>query len=191
MHRCSRLTGALALVSLFSLGCATGDAPAEPIAVGPDSFVLTTPNAKSVRVTRGFDAPIDVVWRAHADAELLKQWLTGPPGNTMPVCEIDLRTGGRARYVWKNDSFELGMTADFLEVEAPHRIHYTEEYDNWPEGASTVKTRFVEAGAQTSIVVDIEFASEAAQESVMQPSYAEGFAASYTSLDTLLEKIRG
>lgn len=50
---------------------------------------VTTPFDTEILIQRSFDAPVDLVWRAFSEPELLKQWLTGPPGNTLPICEID------------------------------------------------------------------------------------------------------
>ncbi len=150
------------------------------------TFEFTTPTATSIRVVRTFDAPVDLVWRAHTEPELLKQWMTGPPDHSLPVCEIDLRVGGKARYVWKNPEFEMGMTAEFKEVVEHMRIVYTEIYDGWPEGASTVTANFVEAKGQTTITVDIQYLNQEARDAAMQPGFEEGYAASYETLDRCL-----
>ena len=99
---------------------------------------FSTPTPTSVRIVRSFDAPCELVWRAHTEPELVKQWMTGPPDHSLPVCEIDLRVGGTARYVWKNPEFEMGMTAEFKEIVEHERIVHTEAFDEWPEGAEGV-----------------------------------------------------
>ena len=83
----------------------------------PAPLTATTPNDTDVVVVRSFDAPRDLVWRAHTDPTLVKKWLLGPPGWTMPICEIDLRVGGRYRYGWAHPTqgaFE--MTGAFNEI---------------------------------------------------------------------------
>ncbi len=154
------------------------------------SFEFTTPTPTSIRVVRSFDAPVDLVWRAHTEPELLKQWMTGPPDHSLPVCEIDFRVGGKARYVWKNPQFEMGMTAEFKEIVEHERIVYTELYDGWPEGASTVTTVFAAAGDQTITTVDIEYLTQDARDAAMQPGFKEGYEASYETLDKLLPQLR-
>ena len=64
---------------------------------------VATPNDFDVVCTRVFDAPARLVFDCHTRPALVKRWLLGPPGWSMPVCEIDLRVGGRFRYVWRND----------------------------------------------------------------------------------------
>ncbi len=148
-----------------------------------DEFATPTPT--SIRVVRRFEAPVELVWRAHTEPELVKQWMTGPEGHTLPVCEIDFRVGGKGRYVWKNPQFEMGMTAEFMEIVEHQRIVYTEQYDGWPEGATTVTATFAEDGGQSIITVDIEYQSQEARDAAMQPGFQEGFAASYDRLDQL------
>ena len=150
---------------------------------------LTTPTPTSIRIVRSFDAPLELVWRAHTDPELVKQWMTGPPGHSLPVCEIDLRVGGRGRYVWKSPEFEMGMTAEFQEIVEHERIVYTEIYDGWPEGASTVTATFAETDGQTTITVVIEYQSQEARDAAMQPGFEEGYAASYETLDRLIPRL--
>lgn len=154
------------------------------------SFEFSTPTPTSIRVIRSFAAPARLVWRAHTEPELVKRWMTGPPGHSLPICEIDLRVGGRGRFVWKSpDEFEMGMTAEYLEVEPYERIVFTEEYDGWPEGASTVTARFVEVDGMTTITVDIEYPSQETRDAAMQPGYLEGYAASYDTLEGLLPEL--
>ncbi len=150
---------------------------------------FSTPTPTSIRVVRSFAAPIELVWRAHTEPELVKQWMTGPEGHSLPVCEIDFRVGGLARYVWKNQDFEMGMTAEFKESVEHERIVYTETYDDWPEGATTVTATFTGTADGSKITVDIEYLTQEARDLAMQPGFEEGFAASYDSLDGLLPTV--
>ena len=59
---------------------------------------------REIIMTRAFDAPRHLVFEAFTRPDLLRRWLLGPPGWTMPVCEVDLRVGGRYRYVWRNEN---------------------------------------------------------------------------------------
>lgn len=109
----------------------------------------------------------------------------------MPVCEIDLRVGGQARYVWKNPEFEMGMTAEFKEIVAHERIVNTEVYDGWPDGASTVTATFAEERGRTTLTVEIEYLSQEARDAAMQPGFEEGYRASFETLDKLIPEIGG
>lgn len=149
-------------------------------------FEFSTPSTTSIRIVRAFDAPVPLVWRAHTEPDLVRQWMTGPPGHTLPVCEIDFRVGGKARYVWKNADFEMGMTAEFEEIDEHRRIVYTEAYDGWPDGNTTVTASFAEVDGQTTITVDIQYLSQQARDAAMQPGFKEGYQACYALLDGLL-----
>lgn len=150
---------------------------------------FATPTETSIRIMRTFNAPLELVWRAHTEPELVKQWMTGPEGHSLPVCEIDFQVGGRARYVWKNPDFEMGMTAEFKEIIEHERVVYSEVYDGWPEGATTVTATFAATEDKTTITVHIEYESQEARDIAMQPGFEEGFAASYQSLDALFPKL--
>jgi uncharacterized protein YndB with AHSA1/START domain len=151
---------------------------------------FSTPTPTSIRIVRSFDAPVELVWRAHTEPELVKQWATGPADHSLPVCEIDLRVGGKARYVWKNPEFEMGMTAEFKEIVEHQRIVHTELFDGWPEGATTVTTNFAAEGGQTTVTIVIEYLTQEARDAAMAPGFEEGYAASYETLDKLLPQLR-
>ena len=70
----------------------------------PKPVEVKTPSDREVVVIRTFDASRQLVWDAHTKPELLKRWLLGPPGWSMSHCTVDLRVGGRYRYVWRNDA---------------------------------------------------------------------------------------
>jgi uncharacterized protein YndB with AHSA1/START domain len=75
-----------------------------------------------VRITRVVAAPKDLVFDVHTSPRHLPHWMVGPPGWTMPVCEIDLRPGGAYRYVWRNaEGTEMTIGGTFEEVLRPDR----------------------------------------------------------------------
>ena len=90
---------------------------------------------------RSFDSPRDLVWDAHTKPAAVCRWLLGPPGWEMPVCEIDLRVGGRYRYEWvdKGRGKTMGMGGVFTEVVKPELIGSKEKFDDWTMG-ETVNT---------------------------------------------------
>ncbi len=95
----------------------------------PAALQVTTPTDRELMMTRVFDAPPGMVFDALTTPDLMKRWLLGPPGWTMPVCEVDLRVGGKYRYVWQNaDGRKMGMGGTFKEIVRPSRIVATEMY---------------------------------------------------------------
>ena len=101
---------------------------------------FTTPSDREIVMTRVFDAPRRLVLEAWTSPEHLPHWMTGPPGWTMPVCEIDLRPGGAWRFVWrKADGTEMEMRGVYREVVPPERLVSTESWGgDWPETLNTL-----------------------------------------------------
>src|SRR5258706_16283139 len=97
---------------------------------------LATRGDREIVMTRTFNAPRTLVFDAFTKPELVRQWLLGPDGWSMPVCNIDLRVGGKYRYVWRHSSGnEMGMGGIFREIVAPERIVSTEKFDEaWDPG---------------------------------------------------------
>src|SRR6476660_9494370 len=103
----------------------------------PESFKLSTPSDREIAIERDFHAPRTLVFDAFTKPELVRQWLLGPNGWSMPVCEIDLRVGGKYRYVWRRDSdgTSMGMGGVYREIAALERIVSTEKFDeSWYPG---------------------------------------------------------
>jgi uncharacterized protein YndB with AHSA1/START domain/catechol 2,3-dioxygenase-like lactoylglutathione lyase family enzyme len=139
-----------------------------------------------VRITRVVAAPKDLVFDVHTSPRHLPNWMIGPPGWTMPVCEIDLRAGGAFRYVWRaGDGAEMTIAGTFEEVDRPDRLVSTEAWSgDWPATRNTVT--FTEAGGRTRITTLIEYVSPAARETALASGMREGLDAGYAGLDTYL-----
>src|ERR1700730_4176355 len=98
--------------------------------VYPETFQVSLPGDREIQVTRSFGAPRQLVFDAFTNPDLVKRWLLGPPGWTMPVCEIDLKVGGRYRYVWRKPGVkDMGIGGMFREVVWPARLVANEEVD--------------------------------------------------------------
>ena len=150
---------------------------------------ITTPNDRDIVMTRVFDAPRRLVFEAHTKPALVRQWLLGPDGWTMPVCEIDLRVGGRYRYVWRKEKTgeEMGMGGEYREVAAPERIVATEKFDeSWYPGEAVDTTVFVEKGGRTTVTTTVRYESKEARDGVLRTPMATGVAESYDKLAEVL-----
>src|SRR5215210_4661522 len=106
--------------------------------VGATTF--TTSSDREIVVTRVFDAPRRLVFEAWTSPEHLPRWMLGPPGWTMPVCEIDLRPGGAHRCVWRDtDGREMEIRGVYREIVPPERLVSTESWGgDWPETINTL-----------------------------------------------------
>ncbi len=148
---------------------------------------IATPSDREVVITRQFDAPRELVFDCHTKPDLVRRWLLGPPGWTMPVCDIDLKVGGRYRYVWRGpDGEELAMGGTFSLIERPERIDTRELFDeDWTGGETFITTRFTEQGGRTTATLTVLYSSREAREGALATGMAEGMEAGYQRLDEL------
>ena len=150
---------------------------------------ITVPTDCDLLVTRAFNASREMVFDCMTKPDLVRKWLLGPPGWTMPVCEIDLTVGGRFRYVWKkDDGAEMGMGGVYREIERPARIVHNEVFDDdWTGGQTLVTTRLNEHNGKTTMAMTVQYASKEARDGALGSGMADGMEHGYTLLDTLLE----
>ena len=150
---------------------------------------ITPSGDRELVMTRDFDAPRKLVYDAHTKPELVRQWLLGPPGWTMPVCEMDVRVGGKYRWVWKSerDGTTMGMGGVYRDVNAPERIVSTEKFDEaWYPGESLNTLVLVEKAGQTTLTQTMRYESREAREAVVKSGMEKGVAASYDRLEDVL-----
>jgi uncharacterized protein YndB with AHSA1/START domain len=148
-----------------------------------------TPTDREVVITRVVDAPRRIVFEAYTTPRHLKQWLLGPEGWTMPICELDLRPGGAFRYVWrKADGAEMTIAGAVREVVPPERLVTTESWGpEWPETVNTVV--FTEAGGRTTISLTVTYPSREARDAALQTGMREGMDQGFARLDALLKTL--
>ena len=140
-------------------------------------------------MTRSLDAPRNLVWDAFTKPELVKRWLLGPDGWSMPVCKIDLRVGGTYRYVWRRESTgaEMGMGGVYREIILHERIVSTEEFDEaWHEGGAVGTLVLVEKGGVTTVTQTVRYDSREIRDAVLKSPMESGVAQSYDRLADLL-----
>jgi uncharacterized protein YndB with AHSA1/START domain len=149
---------------------------------------LTTRGDREIVMTRVFDAPRNLVFDAFTKPELVRRWLLGPEGWSMPVCEIDLRVGGSYRYVWRHTSGnEMGMGGVFKEIVPPERIVSTEKFDEaWYPGDAVGTVILTEKDGKTTLTQTVCYQSAEAREAVLKSPMESGVAAGYNRLAELL-----
>ena len=152
----------------------------------PTKFEVTTPSEREIRVIRAFDAPPGLVFECHTQPKLVKRWLLGPPGWTMPVCEIDLRTGGRYRYVWRNAEMdtEFGVQGTYREILPLERIVNVETMDG-VAGETLCTTTFAEADSGTLLTLTMQFDSQELRDAALESGMTGGISISYDRLDDI------
>lgn len=160
----------------------------------PESFHICTPSDREIQVSRDFDAPRSLVFDAFTKPELVRRWLLGPPGWTMPVCEIDLRVGGSYRYVWRSekDGSQMGLRGVFREITPVERLVATERFDDaWYPGEALDTTVFEERRGITRTTITIVYESQEARDTARRSGMEYGMAAGYDRLETLLPTLTG
>lgn len=146
---------------------------------------VTLPSDREVRLTRVFDAPRTMVYDALTKPELLKRWF-GPRGFSLPVCEVDLRVGGRWRYELAGpDGKTMGMGGKYLELSPPDGLVHTEAFDDFP-GEARVTTVLTEKDGKTTLVVTSLAASKEIRDAVIASGMEHGAAETYDRLAELL-----
>jgi len=155
------------------------------------NFKVTTPTDREIAMTRVFNAPRHLVFGALSKPELVKQWLLGPPGWTMPVCEIDLRVGGAYRFQWRGpDGTEMGSRGVFREIASPERFVATERFDDpWYPGESLITYVLVERSGKTTLTLTVLYESREARDGVLKSGMEKGVAMSYDRLEQLLASV--
>jgi uncharacterized protein YndB with AHSA1/START domain len=152
---------------------------------------VSTPSDRELAMTRVFDAPRSMVFDAWTQPELLRRWLGVFGSWTFAVCEVDLRVGGKYRFVWRGkDGNEMGMGGVYREIVRPERIVCTEKFDDpWYEGDAIDTTTFVERGGKTTMTTTVLYASKEIRDAVLKSPMESGVAKSYDKLAEVLAAI--
>ena len=125
---------------------------------------VTLPTDEQILITRGFDAPRHLVYRAWTTPDLVKRWWSGNRGETT-FAEIDLRVGGSWRCVMvTDDGFEVAFHGEYREIVPNERIVATEVYEGMPEGEALNTVTFAEADGRTTLTMLVQHASKEARD---------------------------
>lgn len=165
-----QLDGVLADLAAFAASRGTG------------TQILSDTQVRIARVIRG---PVEQVWRAHQEPELLKRWLLGPDGWTMPVCEVAQHVGDAYRYEWEKDdgSQRFGFEGELLESAPPHRAVTTERMTGMDGPGTTNELTLTPVGAGTLLTLIITYPSAEVRDMVLGTGMTEGMERSYVRLE--------
>lgn len=143
-----------------------------------------------VRITRLIEGPIDLVWRAHQEPELLQKWMLGPDGWRMSVCEVDPSVGGRYRYEWEpvegTAGERFGFDGETLLSEPPRRAVTTEHMTGTDYPSTLNDLTLEEEDGVTLITVLIEYPDSQTRDMVLATGMTDGMEASYARLEGVL-----
>jgi uncharacterized protein YndB with AHSA1/START domain len=156
-----------------------------------DSFEVTTPSDREIRLTRLFDAPRQLVFEVMTKPEHVREWWGRlGEGYSVPVCEIDLRPGGAWRFVNRHPEGEAAFHGEYREITPPSRLVFTEIFEEYPDGGSLVTAVLAEENGKTRFTATVQYPSLEVRDMVMQTGMAGGAAISYDRLEDLLAKLQ-
>ncbi len=155
------------------------------------SAVITLPSDTEYHITRVFDAPAHLIFKAVTTPELVKRWWGGPTSEWL-VCEMDLRVGGQWRYVIRDSEMEVGFHGEYREIAGPHRLVFTEMYEGVPDpGADAYPLNTMtldEVDGVTTMTVLVQHASQEDRDAVLASGMESGMQVSYDCLEELVRQ---
>ena len=159
--------------------------------VNSGTFQVTTPSDEEIRMTRLFDAPPALVFEAMSRPEHVREWWGRlGDGYSVPVCEIDLRVGGKWKFVNRHPNGEATFYGEYLEIDAPGRLVFTEIFADFPDSPSTVTSELVADGAKTRFTATVRYLSKDVRDMVMATGMSNGAGISYDRLDDLVRRLQ-
>ena len=157
---------------------------------------VTLPTDEQIVITRKFDAPKHLVFEAFTTPELVKRWWHAKRGE-MTIAEIDLRAGGKWRYVMiADDGTEVGFHGEYREIVPNERVVSTETYEGLPEGVTdeqgtTVNTAtFSESNGRTTLTILVQAPSKEARDAIIASGMEDGLQDALILLEQVAQSLR-
>lgn len=152
--------------------------------------IVAEAGSTQLQMTREFNAPPALVFRAYTDATLITRWW-GPRYLTTTIDKLEARSGGSWRFVQRDpDGNEYGFHGVYHEVTAPERLVYTFEYEGMPGHAMLESVTFEDLGGRTRVIVGGAFQSVEDRDGMIASGMEEGAKESNERLDELLAELR-
>jgi uncharacterized protein YndB with AHSA1/START domain len=130
-------------------------------ATSSETLKVTLPGDDQILITREFDAPRDLVYRAWTTPELVRRWWTARRG-AMTVAEIDLRPGGAWRYAMVTpDGTEVAFHGEYVEIVPGERLVSTEVYEAMPDAKALDTVTIEDLGGRTRVTILVQHESKA------------------------------
>jgi uncharacterized protein YndB with AHSA1/START domain len=160
-------------------------------AANSDTFTVSTPSERAIRMTRLFDAPRHLVFEVMTKPEHIRRWWGAlGDGYFVTQCDVDLRPGGSWRHVLKTPKGEIvGFHGVYREITPPDRLVFTEIYDPFPDGDSLVTTVLTEEQGKTRFTITAEYPSRDVRDSVLKSGMEKGAAISYDRLEEVAAEL--
>ena len=160
------------------------------MATTTNSAKVTLPADTQILITREFDAPRHLVWKAYTTPDLIARWWGGEHGKVTSV-EVDLLVGGTWRYVLAaNEGFEVAFHGEYREISEPERLVNTEIYEGAPEGVGVVTTTLTESDGRTTLTQLCEYGSREVRDAVIDSGMESGMQESMDALEQVAVSLR-
>ena len=157
---------------------------------GSGTATVTLPTDEQILITREFDAPRHLVYRAWTEPELVGRWWSGNRGE-VTVAEVDLRVGGTWRYVMvTDDGFEAAFRVEYREIVPNERIVSTEVYEGMPEVEALNTVTFAEADGRTTLTMLVQHASKETRDAHIASGMEAGVRAAMDLLERVANALR-
>jgi uncharacterized protein YndB with AHSA1/START domain len=151
---------------------------------------VTLPKDDQILITREFDAPRHLLYRAWTEPELVRRWWAGRRGEVTSA-EIDLRVGGRWRYVMvAHDGQEVAFHGEFREIVPDERIVSTEVYEGAPDGEAVNLITFTESGARTTLAILMQLDSRQVRDAIIASGMETGMQEGMDLLEQVAQSLR-
>ena len=151
---------------------------------------VTLPSDTQILITREFDAPKRLLYKAWTTPELVARWWSGQRGKTTSA-EIDLRVGGKWRYVMTaNGGFEVGFHGEYREIVPNERIVSTEVYEGAPDGQSVNTLTLTENNGRTTLVLLMQLDSKEVRDMIIATGMEGGMQESFALLEEVAISLR-
>ena len=157
---------------------------------------VTLPSDTEILITREFGAPRHLVFKAWTTPELVKRWWAGKQGE-MTVAEIDLRVGGRYRFVLvAGGQYEVGFHGEYREIVPNERIVNTEVFEGLPDpevaeaNAAVNVVDFEDAGERTTLKLLVQCGTQETRDAILSSGMEEGMQQQYDALEALVISLR-
>ena len=150
---------------------------------------VTLPTDEQILITREFDAPRHLVYKAYTTPELVSRWWPGERGE-MESCEIDLRVGGKWRYVMvaKGD-FQVAFHGEFSEIVENERLVTTEVYEGAPDSPALNIVTFEESGGRTTLTIVMKVESREVRDMIIDSGMEGGMQESMDVLEQVAREL--
>lgn len=146
------------------------------------------PGQPTLRITRWFDAPRDLVWKAVTTPALVQRWWA-PPRMAMLSCEMDVRVGGQWRFKTRSPMGEVGFHGEYREISPPTRLVQTFIFDPFPDSPAVETMTLVAEGARTQLIIEVLHDSVQSRDAHVASGMETGMRQAHAQLEALVDEL--